>query len=421
MLRRIVPLILILPVACSVGPEYKAPPIVDTGEKWLASDVESQQAVPDRWWESLHDPELPRLIEQGLAHNLDIRMAVSRIDEARASLSFAESARLPAIGARGSDTVRRQSKNGPLPIGAIPGIKRDQSIYDVGLDLAWEVDLFGRVRHGVEAARAQIEASRADVAAVRLSVAAEIARTYLSLRAAQQMRLERQASIRALEKIQALTRQRIDAGDLPASAGEQIASRRDSIAATLPVLDGRIHTAALALGTLIGGLPGRELAIATEQGQEAIALPPIPVSERADILRRRPDIVAAERRLAAATANIGIVVAEQFPKLTIGASGGFQSLDTATLFNAGSQTLSITPLISWRIFDGGRIRAEMRASQARQKTAALAYEKSVITAIGEAERALGNYHYFRQALSRQRAAGSGTSAATFQTRRYLDG
>ncbi len=135
-----------------------------------------------------------------------------------------------------------------------------------------------------------------------------------------------------------------------------------------------------------------------------IALVPIPVGERADILRRRPDVRAAERRLAARTADIGVATAELFPKLSIGANGGFQSLDAGNLFNSSSQAFSIMPLISWRVFDGGRVRAEIRASEARQEQAAIAYEKIVLTALGDAERALGNYLLDLDAVQRQRAA-----------------
>jgi outer membrane protein TolC len=142
------------------------------------------------------------------------------------------------------------------------------------------------------------------------------------------------------------------------------------------------------------------------------------VGERADILRRRPDVRAAERRLAARTADIGVATAELFPKLTIGAGGGFQSLDAGNLFDSASRTFSIMPLISWRVFDGGRVRAEIRASEARQEQAALAYEKAVLGALGDAERALSDYHFGLDEVQRQRTAleAARTSYAHAQTR-----
>jgi len=142
------------------------------------------------------------------------------------------------------------------------------------------------------------------------------------------------------------------------------------------------------------------------------------VGERADILRRRPDIRAAERRLAASTADIGVATAELFPKLSIGASGGFQSLGLGSLFDPASQAFSIMPMISWRVFDGGRVRAEIRASEARQQQAALAYEQAVLTALGDAERALSNYYLALDAVQRQGVALEATrrSYAHAQTR-----
>jgi len=410
-----------LMTACAVGPEYSAPPEVDLGKGWVASDAQSDQSLPDRWWEMLGDATLTRLIEQGLSHNLDVRMAVARIDEARARQGVAESALIPAVGSHASDTMRRQSRNGPLPIGKTPGINRDQTIYDIGLDAAWEIDLFGRVRNGVTSAKAQIEASEADAAAIRLSVAAEIARSYFTLRGNQQQRHERLAAIGTLEQTLKLVYQRVEAGDLPAIEAERISAQLDAINTSLSLLDGQIRAATLALGTLLGGLPEQALHVVSEEG-ETLALPDIPLGQRADLLRRRPDIRASERRLAVSTAGIALEMAEQFPKLTIAAGGGFQSLTPTTLLDGGSQTLALTPLISWRIFDGGRIKAEIRTSEARQRSAALGYEKSVLTAIGEAERALSNYHYARAALAQQqRAISSATSIFIHQQQRFAAG
>jgi outer membrane protein TolC len=164
-----------------------------------------------------------------------------------------------------------------------------------------------------------------------------------------------------------------------------------------------MHAAALGLGALLGRLPESEAALAATPPPD-IALAPIPVGERADILRRRPDVRAAERRLAGATADVGVAKAEWFPKLTISASAGYEALKGSQLFNQPSQLWSVAPFVSWRILDGGTIRAQIHASQARQEEAALAYESAVIAALTDAERALLGYRLALETTGAQRAA-----------------
>ncbi len=154
---------------------------------------------------------------------------------------------------------------------------------------------------------------------------------------------------------------------------------------------------------MLGQLPESELALADGAAGE-IALRPIPVGERADVLRRRPDVRYAERRLAAASADVGVANAEWFPRLSIGASGGFQALALGDLLKSSSQVFSVMPLISWRIFDGGRVQAQIHAAEARQKSAAQAYEKAVLSALTDAERALSNYQYALVSVRVQHAA-----------------
>ncbi|MGL5633358.1 MAG: efflux transporter outer membrane subunit, partial [Azovibrio sp.] len=262
-----------------------------------------------------------------------------------------------------------------------------------------------------ESATAQTEATQEDVHGVRISVAAEVGRAYFSLRGAQREREACLASILSLEKTLELTRQRVKAGDLAPAELDRVQAQLDGLRATLPEIEGRIRASALGLGTLTGGLPEQELSLQDSQAetqtktQAAIFnLPQVPVGERADLLRRRPDIRAAERRLAASTAEIGVAVAEQFPKLKIGASGGFQALESGDLFSGDSRLFSIAPLISWRIFDGGRVKAQIRSAEAKQQMAALAYEKAVLAGLGDGERTLSDYHFALESLNRQKTA-----------------
>ena len=389
--------------ACASGPEYQAPQL-NAGKGWTQhADNSASTAELAVWWRSLGDPVLDRLVEAALAQNLDIRQAGSRIAEARALRDAAAGAQSPSLQADASVNRRRQSLNGPLPIGVIPGVSRDQTIHDVGFDAAWEVDLFGRIRRSVESSAAQLQAAEAAAADTRISVAAEVARDYLSLRGAQRELKARAAAVEAMRRIAATVRERAAAGDLARADVERMQSQYDGAAAALPGIRARIRASALGIGVLLGRLPESELALADSEGAD-IALKPIPVGERADVLRRRPDVRVAEKRLAAATADTAVAQAEWFPRLAIGASGGFQALALGDLLQSSSQVFSVMPLITWRIFDGGRVQAQIHAAEARQQSAAQAYEKAVLSALTDAERALSNYRYALESLEVEHAA-----------------
>lgn len=398
----------LLLAACAIGPDYHEPPRVNTGGSWTQPD-ETPQADIDlsNWWTSLGDPTLDRLVTAALSDNIELRQAQARILEARALRDRAAGGYTPSLDASSSVTRRRQSENGPLPVGSIPGIDRDQTIYDVGFDAAWEIDLFGRTQRTVESAEATVQAAQADAINARISVAAEVARSYLTLRGAQRELAARQASVKTLKRNLDLVGKRFEVGDL-AQADVDTAQARLAVAdAALPGIRARQRAAVLGLGVLLGAPPEQELNLLNTPAPD-IVLTRFPVGERADVLRRRPDVRAAERRLAASAAAIGVATAELFPKLVIGANGGFQSLSLSSLFTSASQAFSIAPMISWRLFDGGRVRAEIRASEARQQKAALAYEQAVLTALGDAERALSNYRLGLDAVQRQHAAVEAT-------------
>jgi len=406
--------------ACTVGPDYVrpdvdagagwsgtvAPPEPATSEKPAAQNAPAQQ--PDgvdlaHWWQTFADPTLDRLVATALAQNLGVREAGARVAEARALRDAAAGGRYPTVSTSASVTRRRQSENGPIPINEIPGITRDQTIYDIGFDAAWEIDVFGRTRRAVEAADARVDAAVDRHRAVALAIVAETARSYFELRGARHEIEALQAGIDASRSSLDLVRQRYANGDVPEAAVAQAEAELASVEAALPALQARERATALAIGVLLGDLPESQLGLLGES-PGYLALKALPIGERADILRRRPDVAAAERQLAAATADVGVATADLFPRIGIGASGGFQSLDAGTLFDAASETLSLAPLISWRIFDGGRIRAQIRATDARVEVAALEYESAVKEALTDAEQALTRYNLGLEALARQQMA-----------------
>ena len=393
-----IPLLITLLAGCAVGPDYR-PVDVDTGQGWAEPQTDEVATDADltQWWRRFEDPTLDRLVETALTQNLDIREAATRVAEVRALYDAVAGRQWPVVGANGSVSRRQLSENGPFPVDQIPGYPRNQTVYDAGFDASWEIDVFGGTRRAVEAAGARLEAANEQLLAARLSVAAETARVYLALRGAQHEQRALNAAVEASRASTGLVRQQFEAGEVPEAAVAEAEASLAGVEAQLPFIEALVRTAALSIGILLGDLPESELGL-IQTSTDYVTLAPLPVGERADILRRRPDVRAAERMVAAATADIGVATAELFPKFGISANGGFESLETGNFFDSGSQQFSLTPFISWRIFDGGRVRAQIHASEAREQRAALEYEKTVKVALTDAERALTRYRLGLTAL-----------------------
>lgn len=401
--RTIALLLACVPAACTVGPHGREAPDVDLGSDWIAADAERDAPVLDRWWQALGDPLLDQLVQDTLDQNLDLRQAQERIAEARALRDRAAGGRRPTATAQGGVTRREQSLNGPLPIGSIPGVSREQTIYDAGFDARWELDLFGATQHTIDSAAARLQAAEYRAQGARIRIVAETVRSYLSLRGAQQALAVQEAAASVQESLRDTQARRMAAGVSPRAELDQAQAALDAARAELPALQAQQRNAMLQLSLLLGRPPEAALPY-EQQAAPPVALQSMPVGQRAELLRRRPDVRAAERQLAASTADIGVATAELFPKLSIGAGGGFQSLASGQWLDAGSRYASITPLIAWRVFDGGRIRAEIRAAEARERQAALAYEQAVLAALGDAEQGLSNYQLGLSALQRREAA-----------------
>lgn len=263
--------------------------------------------------------------------------------------------------------------------------------------------MFGARRRALEGASARLQATEAEAQGVRMRVVAEVARTWFTAVGARYELHAQQATLDTLQQTLELVRLRHALGDASAADVDAAYAQWTAVNALIPDIQARQRAAILSLGVLLGAPPERELALLDGPLTPSTlrALPVLPVGERAEMLRRRPDVLAAERRLAASSADIGVAMAELFPKLSIGVGGGFQALSTGDWFDASSSRFSILPLISWRLFDGGRVRAEIRAREAAERQAALAYEQAVLTALGDAERALGDYHGALDTLERR--------------------
>lgn len=410
----LVPLIL---SACAVGPDY-TPPTSDLPAAWstLPPDVEARNAAIGAWWDGFQDRALTDLIRRAMAGNLDLRVATSRVEEARALFRVEASAYFPEVDADGQVTHQRSSENGILPGGST------QTLHSIGLSTSWEVDLFGRVRRAAEAAQASAQASGEDRRDVMVSICAEVARTYVSVRTLQGRLSVVRANLEAQGKVVELTRARRDGGIASSLDVAQAESVHANTRTALPPLEALLEQELNRLGVLLGKQP-RTL---HEELSPAAPIPGLParlaVDLPADIIRRRPDIRRAERDLAAQTALIGVAKGDLYPRLTLLGSFGFDATDASQLLDGASRSYSVGPSIRWNIFAGGRIRALVRAQEARTEQALARYEATVLAALEEVENALIFFDKLRQ--ERQAVADAVRSASRsldLSTALYKDG
>ena len=378
-----------LAAGCMVGPAYRRPP-TPAPAAWSTTpgggaSTAAVQIVD--WWRTFDDPLLDRLVARAIAANQDLRIAAARVREARALRSGTMGELLPTIDALASYTDARRSENALT----FPVDQLDSTLYETGFDASWELDLFGGKRRAVEAATADLAAALENERDVLVTLLAEVARNYVEARGVQRRLVIAHGNIDVQEDAVALTRARFDAGLTSELDVAQATSLLARIRAQVPVLDTSLRRAAYRLGVLLGGEPGAlwdELA-----AEEPIPpVPPeVPVGLPADLLRRRPDVRLSERQLAAATARVGVETAELFPKVSLLGTAGLQSLRASDLFTGGSRFWSAGPSLTWRIFDAGRIRARIHAQDAREEQALAQYEKTVLTALEDAENALVAY------------------------------
>jgi multidrug efflux system outer membrane protein len=399
---------------CAVGPDYTTKPAKTSESFAAASEAQKPEAqaveskpvaeaiAPGelaRWWGAFGDPLLDSLIERAVVNNHDLRAAAARVREARALRGEQRSRYFPEVVAGGSATRNRISEN--TEGGQFGPGGEEYSLYEVGLDASWEIDVFGGVRRGNEAADAELSAAVEDRRDVLVTLLAEVARNYTELRGFQQRIALSERTIQAQQETVALTQSRFDAGIASelevAQAKTQLAARQ----AQLPPLRSGLMAATHRLGVLLGQEPTALLAELTPLS--AIPTPPdrIPVGLPSDLLRRRPDIRRAERQLAAATARIGVETSELFPKFAINGGIAYESAQIGDLFKGGSEAWSFGPSFRWNIFNAGRVRSRIEAANAQEEQAIIYYERTVLTSLEETENALTDLvqeQYRRQAL-----------------------
>lgn len=396
-------------LGCTVGPDYARPKPPGEEAAWLGQ-ANGAPFDPSPW-RSLGDPVLTALIDKALAANLDIAEAEGRLREARAMHEATVGRALPSVDASGSAQRQQVSENGQLPAANIPNFDRNYPLFDLGFDASWEIDLWGGTRRAIEASNRQVEAAGARASDVRLQIVAEVVRSYAMLRASQLSLASARDDAAAQAQIAGLVRQRYRAGEAARFDDSRADAQARTTAAALPGLDADIDAAAYSLALLTGQPP--EALVPSLLHPAALPLPPenVAVGLRADVLRRRPDIRAAEADLAAATADIGVETANLFPRFSLTGSLGTQARKTGDLFASGSTRFQVGPSFSWPIFDAGRIRAQIRAADARADQAGARYTKAVLTALSDSETAINRYAATLATVRERDAARAGSATS----------
>jgi len=370
----------------AVGPDYSEPGVqVPTEFANQEQPGMSPVAVEVTWWRGFQDEELNQLVAAALTNNHDIRIATARLQEARALRSLTEFDRFPTV------TTEERYTRGRLSKVVAQGADRDTELYHAGFDASWELDFFGHVRRSIEASTADVGAAEASRRDVLVSLLAEVASNYFDLRGAQNQLAVARQNAETLQQTLELTHALLKAGrgtELDVSRAE---AQLNATLAIIPPLETRLARDSHRLGVLIGQQP---TALVTTLSAP-LPLPGLPtliaLGKPEDLLRRRPDIRIAERTLAAATARVGVATADLFPRITVLGNIGVEAGSLKGFGQGGIDTFSIGPSIFWAAFDLGRVRARIRAADARTEAALAQYEQRVLLALEETENSLVDF------------------------------
>ena len=383
---------------CAVGPDYVCPELASPPSFMGSKDVADRKVVAEQpgttseaWWDRFDDPLLSRLIGQALSQNLDIAQAVARVSQARAGLQTATAALLPSGTVAGSATAAHFSEQSFAsgPVGT-PGVGRNAEQYEAYLNAGWEIDLFGGLRRDREASLARYIASSADADATRLSIAAQVADTYIVVRALQLRIAVVEGQVETQRKlVDTITLQyrKGIAAELQVRQSEGILAQ---VEAGLPELQAGLDAAMNSLDVLLGQQPGTNRAALA--APSAIPAPPaiVEIGSPGDLLRRRPDLVVAENQLHAANAQIGSAISEYFPKFSVGGFLGSATTSAGNLLEGPANTAQGILGLRWRLFDFGRVDAEIKAARGRNAEALAAYRASVLRASEDVENAFSS-------------------------------
>lgn len=388
--------------ACAAGPDYRAPQPAALGVPGSYYTSSAGGALSEAelasWWNRLNDPVLTELIDQAVASNLDIVQAQARLRQARESLVQARAAFLPQVNASGSGGRNYSNRGGSTRVidGNVVSTGSDKwsSSYSLGANASWQIDLFGELARSAEAARADLAASGYDLANVRLTIIAELVTNYIQARQAQeQLRIARETQVIQQDNYN-IANWRLQAGLVSSLDEQQARAQLAQTNAAIPQLEASLRGSLNRIAVLTGQAPG--------EATRALEAPtPIPIASTmiatgipADTLRQRPDVRAAERSLAAATARIGVAQAQLYPSLGISGNIGTNATSIKSLFDI--ITGGVFANVAQVIFDGGRLASQVRSQKAATDAAFATYKKSVLTALEDVENAIASLNSARQ-------------------------
>ncbi len=388
--------------ACAAGPDYRAPQPAALGVPTAYYTAPAGGALTEAelasWWTRLNDPVLAGLIDQAVSSNLDIVQAQARLRQARESLVQARAAFLPQVNASGSGGRNYSNRGGGTRVidGNVVSIGSDRwsSSYSLGANASWQIDLFGELSRSAEAARADLAASGYDLANVRLTIIAEVVTNYIQARQAQeQLRIARETQTIQQDNYN-IANWRLQAGLVSSLDEQQARAQLAQTNAAIPQLEASLRGSLNRIAVLTGQAPGEATRALEAPAPIPVASTAIATGIPADTLRQRPDVRAAERALAAATARIGVAQAQLYPSLGISGNIGTNATSIKSLFDI--ITGGVFANVAQVIFDGGRLASQVRSQRAATDAAFAAYKQSVLTALEDVENAMASLNSARQ-------------------------
>ncbi|KDP86592.1 RND transporter [Cupriavidus sp. SK-3] len=381
-----------LATGCAVGPDYVKPDVTVPqrfqGQTAVEQRTTNATADLSAWWAGFGDPQLTRLVQLALEQNLDLAQAFARVTQARAGLGAANAALLPSGNVMGQAARAYQSVETRLGrvLNSEPGFDRYGNAFEADVNASWELDVFGGLRRGREAALADYQASQAGAVATQLAVAAQTADIYITIRGLQTRLKVARHQVQTQEELLSTINLLYAKGLAAELQVRQAEGALAQVRASIPQLEAGLDAAMNALDVMLGSLPGTHRAELAEGG-DIPAVPQIAIGgSPGELLRRRPDLIVAERRLAASNARIGVAIAEYYPKFSLsGLLGSATTLGAGSLFSGGASQFAGALGLRWRLFDFGRINAQIDQAKGQEAEMLAAYRLAVLRATEDVE------------------------------------
>jgi len=410
---------LALLTGCAVGPDYQVPATPEPQAFSGGEDILAGRTDQQRFWKGFDDPLLEQLIAQTLTSNLTLEEALARYERAAALLYGAERDQWPSLTASASATEQHLAEIEQSPPGTGP--ERVQR-FQAGVVASWELDLFGRLRRATEAQRAELEATGADLGAMQVALAGQLTNSYFELRGLQQQYQVAHRNLALQQQSLDIVEARVDAGRGTEFDKARAQVQLERTRAELPALQADIRAAMHRIAVLTGQPPLALVEQLSAQSGLPEVVPMIPVDAPGEVLRRRPDIAAAERRLAAATARIGVATADLFPRFTLSGLLGSVAADSGDLFTGSAESRRVALGIDWTFLDHNRVKARIDAAGADNRAALASYQQTVLEALEEVETRLVRYQRAQQRDDRlAQAMNNAEKAVDLAHARYEEG